>query len=355
MTWQRILDAAHSPQAIANADDDRLPGRIISQQGPVRFVVTPEGLLECRPSGSLSYLIELGSSPAPAVGDYVTVSASGGRIETVLPRFSVFERKEAGDRAVAQVLCANVDAVLLVTTGPAERDYSIRRLERFLATLDPSVKAIIVLNKSDLESDAESVARATRAEIPNAMVVPLSAAHGTGVDRLCDLLPERGTIAVAGSSGSGKSTLIARLTGEQLQTGDIRENDGRGRHTTTGRSMYPLGDHAILVDTPGVREVQLWAGESPDAQLANAFPEIAAAASGCKFSDCSHHHEPECAVLEAVQSGEIPHSRYLSYLELHEELKGNAAREGARSQKQERLLSRRVARKARVKRRSRGG
>jgi ribosome biogenesis GTPase len=244
---------------------------------------------------------------------------------------------------------------LLVTTGPAERDYSIRRLERFLATLDPRVEAIIVLNKADLEPDPAAVCRATEAEIPNATVIALSAQSGAGVEALEQALPDRGTIAVAGSSGSGKSTLIARLTGSDLRTGDVRENDGRGRHTTTGRSMYPLGEHAILVDTPGVREVQLWAGDAPEAQLANAFPEIAQFADACRFSDCSHHHEPGCAVLAAVQDGSIPHSRYLSYLELRDELLGNAVRSQARSQKQERLTNRRVARKARMRRRSRGG
>jgi len=301
------------------------------------------------------YLVELGSAPPPAVGDYVFITAAGGRIEAVLPRSTTFERKEAGDRSVPHVLCANVDAVLLVTTGPAERDYSIRRLERFLATLDPQVEAIIVLNKSDLEADPEAVARATRAEIPNATVVAISAQSGTKIETLNQALPERGTIAVAGSSGSGKSTLISRLTGIDLRVGGVRENDGRGRHTTTGRSMYPLGESAILVDTPGVREVQLWAGELPEAQLANAFPEIAELYIACRFSDCSHHHEPGCAVLEAVQAGTIPHSRYLSYLELRAELLGNADRSDARGHKQDRLLNRRIARKARMKRRSRGG
>jgi ribosome biogenesis GTPase len=297
--------------------------------------------------------VELGSAPKPAVGDYVALTVGGteARIEQIGPRKSSIERKEAGIRAEPQVICANADVLLLVTTGPAGRDYSIRRIERYLATLDPAVTPIIVLNKADMEPDAPAVENATAAQIPGVRIVSTSATEGSGCKELLEIIRNAGTVAIAGSSGCGKSTLIARLTGSEARTGSVRASDGRGRHTTTGRTMYALGGNSILVDTPGIREVQLWAGENSEQQLRGAFPEIAEIASECRFSDCTHHHEPGCAVLAAVQEGEILQDRYLSYLELRGELEHTAGR----SEKQQRLNNRRAARKSRMKRRSRGG
>lgn len=336
-------------------------GRVIAQDGPLLFVVSPAGSGYSRLSGRLGYRMKLGTEPVPAVGDYVELDGGAeSPVRRVLPRRSVYERKEAGDRAQAQVICANVDVAFIVTTAPATtvrdeadrtalHDFSVRRVERFIATLDPSVRPVLVVNKCDLIHDKERVRAAIEAELPGADVHMISARSGAGVEALRDLVAAGATAVLVGSSGSGKSTLIARLTGEEVRTGEIRENDGRGRHTTTGRRTYAMEGGGLLVDTPGMREVQLWSDDSAEEQLGSAFPEIERHAANCRFSDCRHRGEPGCAVQAAVQAGAITHDRYLAYLELQEEQSVAAARR----EKQERLTDRRAARKARMKRRSR--
>lgn len=337
-------------------------GRVVAQDGPLLYVVSPEGAGYSRPSGRLGYLMELGTEPVPAVGDYVELDdGAESPVRRVLPRRSVYERKEAGDRAQAQVICANVDLALIVTTAPAAtvrdeadttalHDFSVRRVERFIATLDPSVRPVVVVNKCDLIEDEDRVRAAIEAELPGTDVRMVSALSGTGVDAVRDLVAAGTTAVLVGSSGSGKSTLIARLTGETVRTGSIREHDGRGRHTTTGRRTYAMDGGGLLVDTPGMREVQLWSDDAAPEQLGSAFPEIDRYAADCRFSDCRHQGEPGCAVQAAVQAGEITHDRYLAYLELKEEQSVAAARR----EKRERLNTRRAARKARMRRRSRG-
>jgi ribosome biogenesis GTPase len=331
--------------------DVPLPGRIISRVGPVFRVATPNGLAEATLSGRLSHQNREGTTPPLAVGDYVELSPDGVRVDSLLPRATSLTRKEVGQRAHPQTLAANVDLALLITTVPAERDYSIRRIERLLATLDPEVELVVVLNKSDLWDDPEAAVRATTAQLPETGVVAVSAKTGAGMDELLSRFPERSTIVLAGSSGTGKSTLISRLTGENLQSGEVRGSDQRGRHTTTVRSSHALVGDRIIIDMPGIREIQLWATEEQDEQLASAFPEIMELAADCRFSDCSHAGEPGCAVRAAVQSQDIPQERYLSFLELREELEAGADR----AQKEGRLHERRKARKARMARRSRGG
>lgn len=343
-------------------DHEGVVGRIAAQDGPLPLVVSAEGTRYARPSGRLDYMIDLGTAPVPAVGDYVLLEPGpDGRIHTVLPRRSVFERKEAGDRrSESQVICANVDVALIVTTAPqaaasddsdrtALHDFSTRRIERFITTLDSRVRPIVVVNKCDLVRDHEQVRRAVTAELPGAEVVLISALTGEGVDALRGHVPAGATAVLVGSSGSGKTTLVSLLTGVCARTGGLRERDGRGRHTTTSRRIYPLAGGGLLVDTPGMREVQLWSNESADEQLASAFPEIDEIALHCRFNDCRHGDEPGCAVREAVRDGRVTQERYLSYLELHAEQDIIAARR----EKRDRLNARRTARKARTRRRSR--
>ena len=335
----------YSPQSGA-----KLPGRVLTQVGPVLRVATPSGLSEATLSGKLVHQKD-GRAPAPAVGAYVFLSGDGARVDEVLPRSTSLTRKQVGDRAYPQTLAANVDLALLVTTVPAERDYSVRRIERYLATMDPGIELVVVLNKSDLWEDPEAVVRATTAQLPETSVVAVSAKTGMGIEALLALLPSHSTVVLAGSSGTGKSSLISRLTGETLKSGEVRDSDTRGRHTTTVRSAHALSGSRILIDSPGIREIQLWATDEMDGQIESAFPDIVELAPQCKFSDCSHTGEPGCAVQEAVRNGEIPNDRYLSFLELREELADGAER----ANKQERLRERRQARRARMSRRSRGG
>ena len=168
-------------------------------------------------------------------------------------------------------------------------------MERFIATLDSRVRPVVVINKCDLIDDTDRVLRAIESELPGTEVRLISALTGARNRRLREEIEPGETAVLVGSSGSGKSTLIARLTGDEVRTGGLREADGRGRHTTTGRRMYALPGKRLLVDTPGVREVQLWAGEDSE-QLGEAFPEIDELASECRFSDCRHQNEPGCAI-----------------------------------------------------------
>ncbi|MFW5744575.1 MAG: ribosome small subunit-dependent GTPase A [Spirochaetota bacterium] len=359
--WSTIALDPHLERVQEQADGATI-GRVVAQDGPLLFVVSPEGAGYSRPSGRLGYLMELGTEPVPAVGDYVELDGgTESPVRRVLPRRSVYERKEAGDRSRAQVICANVDVAFVVTTAPAAtvrdetdrtslHDFNVRRVERFIATLDPSVRPVVVINKCDLIEEHERVRTAIAAELPGTDVRMISALSGDGVDALRALVPAGSTAVLVGSSGSGKSTLIARLTGEELRAGAVRENDGRGRHTTTGRRTYAIEGGGLLVDTPGMREVQLWSDDTAAEQLGSAFPEVDRYAAECRFSDCRHQGEPGCAVQTAVQAGEITHDRYLAFLELQEEQ--NVA--AARREKRDRLNDRRAARKARMKRRSRG-
>ncbi len=361
--WNDITGDPHIDEIKKTTRADAVLGRVVAQDGPILEIVSPQGLTYARPSGRLAYLIELGSQPVPAVGDYVALdSEQRTTVRSVIPRRSTFERMEAGKRTAAQVVCANVDLALIVTTAPpaaardaSERtelnDFSVRRIERFIATLDPRVRPLVVLNKCDLIRDSAAVRGTIEAELPGVDICMISARTGAGIECVRKRIPRGSTAVLIGSSGSGKSTLIGTLTGLEIRTSSVREIDGRGRHTTTGRRVYALPGGGLLIDTPGMREVQLWAEADATDRLGAAFVEIEAIASDCRFSDCQHEDEPGCAVRAAVRAGRITQERYLSYLELQNEHQVSAERR----EKQERLTARRVARASRMRRRSRGG
>jgi ribosome biogenesis GTPase len=363
LTWNEIKTDPFLNGIEQEVDDASRIARVVAQDGPLLHVVHPGGSHHARPNGRLSYLIELGTATLPAVGDYVVLdNGDDAPIQRVLPRRSAFERKEAGVRSSAQVICSNVDLALIVTTAPPEtaredadrtllHDFNVRRVERFIATLDPAVTPVVVINKCDLIDEPERVRGAIESELGRVEIRMISALSGDGVDALRELVPPGSTAVLVGSSGSGKSTLVNRLTSRSIRVGSLRESDGRGRHTTTGRRMYALPGGGLLVDTPGVREVQLWTQDDGVEQLGSAFPEIDELAAECRFSDCRHQSEPGCAVRRAVRDGQVPHERYLSYLELQREQDVLSARRD----KWERLNARRTERKSRMKRRSRGG
>ncbi len=363
LDWNDITTDPRIEEMAGSLKADAVLGRVVAQDGPVLEVVSRHGVTYARPSGRLAYLIGLGSAPVPAIGDYVGLDPKRlTSVRSIVPRRSAFERMEAGKRSTAQVVCANVDLTLIVTTAPptaarepSDRaelsDFSARRIERFIATLDPRVRPLVVLNKCDLIGEPGAVRAAVEAELPGVEVCMVSARTGEGVEWVRDRIPPGTTAVLVGSSGSGKSTLIGRLTGLELRTAGVRELDGRGRHTTTGRRAYALPRGGLLVDTPGMREVQLWSQADATDRLGAAFAEIDEIAVDCRFSDCRHEDEPGCAVRAAVRAGRITQERYLSYLELQNEHEVSAERR----EKQERLTTRRAARASRMRRRSRGG
>lgn len=260
------------------------------------LVWTEAGEREAEPSGRLRYE----SALWPAVGDWVMLREDGPVIERVLERRTTVSRKHPGREASEQVLAANVD-VLFIVSG-LDRDYNPRRLERYLVVARESgAKAVILLNKADLADelgfDLDEVARQTRMLAGGATVLPLSARSDPSMDALADELAAGETAAMIGSSGVGKSTILNRLLGSGRQrTNEVRAGDDRGRHTTTARELFLMPGGWLLIDMPGLREVQVWAGEEA---VDAGFGDIEELAAACRFGDCRHAGEPGCAVAEA--------------------------------------------------------
>jgi ribosome biogenesis GTPase len=259
------------------------------------------------PDGSmpLTYPPDLGAGET-AVGDWVLAEPAAGRIVRVLDRTSEFARRAAGREGRRQLIAANIDTLFVVTSCNA--DFSVSRLERYLAlAFEAGMAAVVVLTKADAVSDPESYAARARAISGRiADVQALDARIPADLARLSPWLGRGQTVAFVGSSGVGKSTLIAGLTGHAIATRAIREDDAKGRHTTTARTVYRTPGGALVIDTPGMRELGLQeASDGIDA----VFEELAALAAGCRFSDCRHESEPGCAIRAAIDEGRIDQAR----------------------------------------------
>jgi ribosome biogenesis GTPase len=339
--WDAGFAASFSPLARGG---ELLPARVASDRGGAFELLLPGGALRADVSGRLEYLAA-GPEDLPAVGDWVAAAVrpaeGAATIHHVLPRRSALVRKAAGDAARAQVLAANVDAVLLVTS--ANRDFNPRRLERALAVAAGSgARALVVLSKIDLCDDVSAIVAEARRAAPGVPVLPLSAATGRGLEALAPQLSPARTLVLLGSSGVGKSTLANRLLGrEALATRAIREDDGRGRHATTHRQLVVLPSGALLIDTPGLREIGLF--EEGDG-LAQAFPELDALAAACRFGDCAHAGEPGCAVQAALDDGSLDPARLASFRKLEREAAAVRARRDARARHEQRQERKRFER-----------
>ena len=285
------------------------PARVIAQQRKFWRVAGDFGECWAEASGKLRLAADEGAD-WPAVGDWVAAEVHGvdtpGMIQEVLPRRSKFVRKMAGKKLDEQVIAANVDTALLVSS--LDGDFSPRRVERYLAQCwESGARSVIVLNKADTcEAVREKAAEMERVAIGTAVCV-VSATTGQGFGELEEFLKPGQTLVLLGSSGVGKSTIANRLLGEAVQeVQPVRESDSKGRHTTTARELFILPGGALLMDTPGLREMQLWDAEDGVAQT---FADIDLLAARCKFVDCSHQEEPGCAVRAAVSSGELDAAR----------------------------------------------
>ncbi len=293
-----------------------VPGRVSCRQKTVWDVVMDGGSVTAGISGAMKKLGRF-----PAVGDFVVLlhqpEAGSDTIVDILPRKSVFTRGTSGREGTDQVIAANIDIVFIVTA--AGHDMNARRIERYLAIAHASgAKPVIVINKSDLVDDP---ALLTKEIIPVASgnpVIPVCAVTGDGIARLSPFLSYGTTIVLIGSSGVGKSTLINRLLGRPLQeTSHTRASDGKGRHTTTVRQLFILAGGALMIDTPGLREVGIG---TASAGVTETFPDILDLAGGCRFSDCRHEQEPGCAVQDAVKRGMLSSVRLENYQRLMREL-----------------------------------
>lgn len=293
--------------------DGAKPGRISrTDRGSFR-VFTEAGELHAELSGRLRYRAQ----DWPVTGDWVALRGELPTIVAVLPRKTVLARKTPGDLTERQVLAANVDVLFLVSG--LDLDFNPRRIERWLILAQESgARPVVVLNKADLHPDAASAAEAVRWLAPTAPVVVVSALAEHGAAGLLRQIARRETAALVGSSGAGKSTIVNWLLGRETQpTAEVRPDDNRGRHTTTSRELIPMPDGWLLMDTPGLRELQLWG--NADA-LDRTFDDVANVAIRCRFRDCRHEGEPGCAVREAVLEGELDDARLASYRKLQREL-----------------------------------
>lgn len=308
------------------ADRGLLPARVIRGEKNYFRVWTAEGELTVRFAGKVRHRAG-GRADLPVVGDWVAVEPQPGDrgiIHALLPRKSSFARNLPGrrkgkgqERIEQQVIAANVDLVLIVTG--LDRDYNLRRIERYLTLVGGSgAEALILLNKADLCDDPERCLTEVETIAGETPIHTCTATDPARLEFLFDYLRPGHTLALLGSSGVGKSTILNGLLGEQRQKiGAVSDAVGKGRHTTTHRELFLLPGGGILMDNPGMRELHLW-GEEED--LAESFTDIEQLATACKFNDCAHRSEPGCAVRSAVEAGELSESRLASYHKLKDEL-----------------------------------
>jgi ribosome biogenesis GTPase len=313
--WASELEGLEQP--------DLIPGRIAAQHRGAYVVWTGDGDLRADVAGALHYQRDVGGV-VPAVGDWVGVRRRDGgeraRIQVVLWRRTAISRKRADRDSVDQVLAANVDVVFLL--NGLDDDFSLRRLERYVTTAwESGAEPVVVLTKTDLCDDvAERLLEAESVTV-GVPVLPVSNVTGEGLDAVESFVRPGRTAVLLGSSGVGKSTLLNRLAREELMRTATLAADGTGRHTTTHRELLRLESGGLVIDTPGLRELQLFEGD-----LGAAFADVEELAAECRFNDCAHQQEPGCAVLAAVENGVLELDRLRSWRKLQRELVSIEAR-----------------------------
>jgi ribosome biogenesis GTPase len=315
--WDEPFAAAFAPHAAEGFE----AGRVFLQHNRALMLYTASGELQAETTGRLRYHAR-GAEDLPAVGDWVAfrrVAEEGkAKIHEILPRRSKFSRRAAGSETAEQIVAANVDTVLLVTG--LDHDYNPRRVERYLIMAwESGAEPVVVLNKADLVEEAEGRRREIELVAPGVPVHALSAKRGVGVEQLLPYVGRGRTVALMGSSGTGKSTITNRLLGAEVQrTQEVRLADARGRHTTTRRELFVLPEGGLVLDTPGMRELQLLVSERG---LRETFEEIEGEAALCRFTNCGHEGEPGCAVRAALDSGKLDPERYRSYRKMQDEMR----------------------------------
>jgi ribosome biogenesis GTPase len=323
-------NAHRAEQFAPYAAEGLIPGRIARQHTHIYNVLTSAGEVRARVTGRFRHDAR-GRQDFPAIGDWVALQAEEGareaQIHAVLDRRSKFSRKIAGNTVEEQVVAANVDTIFLVSA--LDRDFNLRRLERYLVVgRESQARPVIVLNKADLSDDVGDAVAQVTIIAPDLPVHAVSCMRDRGLEALHQYLQPGETVALLGSSGVGKSTLINRLLGEDRQrTRDVRTGDQRGRHTTSHRELIVMPDGVLMIDTPGMRELQLW---ETDEGIRETFDDIEELAAECFFRDCQHEDEPRCAVTAAVQDGRMPSGHLANYHKLKRELRSLAARQDPR-------------------------
>jgi ribosome biogenesis GTPase len=348
--WTPRFADAFAPHQAAGLE----PARVSLEHTHIYRVIAPSGERLARVSGKLRHEASR-RADFPAVGDWVAIepAAAGAeaRIRAVLPRATHFSRRAAGNPTEEQVLAANVDVVFLVSG--LDHDFNPRRIERYLVTAwESGATPVIVLNKADLVADPQAYAAQVHAIAPGVAVMIVSAKVLDSLDALRGELTLGRTAALLGSSGVGKSSIANALIGDEiLRTHEVRDWDSRGRHTTTGRQLIPLPGGGILIDTPGMRELQLWDATDPPVE---AFSDIAALADSCRFRDCRHATEPGCAVIAAAANGTLDPARLGSFRKLQQEQSYVAAQQDERARIEQKRAGRIGAKALRKRVREKG-
>ncbi len=315
------------------------PARVTAVWPGKYQVATALGIGNAEMSGRLRHQL-YHAARRPAIGDWVAARKTGSGdwlIQHVLPRHSCLQRQKVDGDVEAQVIAANVDICLIVQA--LDGDYNPARLDRYVALARATgTQPVVVLTKADLAATADEMAGQVRQAHADIHVHVVSAVEGTGMEQLkTAILPGKTHVAV-GSSGVGKSTLVNLLAGKQLmKIGEVRQHDSRGRHTTSHRQMFLLPGGALFIDTPGIRELALFEHSG----LGGSFQDIEQVAQQCKFNDCTHHDEPQCAVRAAIDSGQLTQERLDSFRKMQKE---------AHLEKQKQVLLNKKMSKKKIKR-----
>jgi ribosome biogenesis GTPase len=294
--------------------------------------LTAAGEVEAEITGRLRYSVD-SAADLPKVGDWVVLTLykneGKGIIHEVLPRETSLSRKVSDKQVEEEVIATNLDTIFV--TQALDQGFNPRQLERYLVTVrDSGATPVIVLNKSDLVDDIQEKRAQVTALAPDLTIVQTSAITGQGLEGLAALLKPAATYAFLGSSGAGKSSLINRLAGEEiLKTAPVREVDSKGRHSPSQRQLVLLPGGALLIDTPGMRELKPWRAEKG---RDDTYTDIIELADQCRFPDCTHTHEKGCAVLRAVKDGTLSKGRYKNYLRMTREMADADQKENERSQ-----------------------
>ncbi|WP_341280119.1 ribosome small subunit-dependent GTPase A [Paenibacillus sp. FSL H8-0537] len=339
-------------QRIAAGGVPLVPARVVAQFSHQYRIVTDAGEQAAVVTGKFEFEA-VNRGDFPAVGDWVLAQPLPGEaravIHALLPRRSAMVRKEAGQRVDVQVISANLDYVFI--TNALNQDFNLRKIERYLlAVWESGAKPVVLLTKADLCDDPDHYTALVEGIAPGVPVHTVSAFENQGREALAEYLLLGQTIAITGSSGVGKSTLLNWLADEEKQrVQQIRESDARGRHTTTHREMFVTPSGAIIVDTPGMRELQLW---ESDEGMDTTFSDIGELAASCRFHDCRHVKEEGCAVKQAIADGTLEQRRFANFKKMEKELAHMARKEESVNRRTKKQAEKRVSAKSREGRRS---